>query len=224
MKKSASIVLAVLISCLSMSAEARGQGVTDPRTGERRRIVPLYAYHKNGSPVTGLAAGDLEVDLNGVRVEHISLQKGGSPNKIVFLVFDAASQPYSILAKSKKIAEEVMSQAEGQARFVVMTIDPHSGLKVILGPSGDRHRAVRAVQKSVLAKKSDSLKSRAVAGTQIRDVYPQGWGSAPTRMQKAERDQDLQADKQLAAVIIQSLRTLNVILDRFPESSTVVHL
>jgi hypothetical protein len=224
MKKFAVFALTVFIACLPMSADARGQRAADLKTGERRRVVPLYAHHKDGAPVTGLTAGDLEIDLNGSRVEHFGLQKGGSPNKIVFLVFDAASQPHNILARSKKIAEEVLSKFESRARFVIMTVDPYAGLKVILGPSDNRHEAARAVDKLVIAKKSDSLKSRAAAGTEIRDVYPQGWSDASSRMKKTERDLDRQADNQVATVIIQSLETLNVILGRFPQSSKTVHL
>jgi hypothetical protein len=224
MKKFVIIAPTMFIACLSISAGTRGQNPTDQKNGERHRIVPLYALYKDGTPVIGLTAGDLEVDLNGSGVDHFSLAKGGSPKKIVFLVFDTASQPYNLLAKSKKIAEAVVSQAESQARYLLLTIDPGSGLKVILGPSDDRLQVARAVNQLVIAKQSDYFRSRAASGTEIRDVYPQWRDSTPSRMQKTQRDKDRQADRQMAAVIISSLRTLNVILARFPESGKIVHL
>ena len=225
MNKYIILALIILIPAVPLSAGPPGQNASDQNAGERRWIAPLYAFDKNGAPATGLTAADLEISLNGVGVDHFRLEKGGSSGKIVFIVFDAASQPYNILSKSKKIAEAVVSHDKNRAQFVVMTIDPNSGLKVVFGPSGDGQQAARAINKSVIAKKSDSFRSRADAGTEIRDVYPRGWNYDSRQMQHAvERDKDLKADKQTAAVIISSLETLNVILGRFPGSGKIVHL
>jgi hypothetical protein len=214
----------MLVAWLSASAGPGGQTPADKKVGERNWTLPVYALHKDGTPAIGLTAGDLEISLNGNRVEDITLAKGASSKKIIFLVFDSASEPYNLLAKSKKIAEAVVSQSEGQARFVVMTIDPYAGLKVILGPSDSRQQTAQAVNKFVVAKKADYFQSRAASGTAIRDDYPQWRGKGLPQMLKAETDRDRQEDKQLASVIITSLTTLNAILTRFPGSSKIVHL
>lgn len=225
MNKNIIIALIILITAFPTSADSLGQSPQGRNAEESPWRAPLYAFDKNGAPATGLTAADLEISLNGVGVDHFKLEKGGSSKKIVFIVFDAASQPYNILSKSKKIAEAVVSHDKSGAQFVVMAIDPNSGLKVVFGPSGDGQQAARAINKSIIAKKSDSFRSRADAGTEIRDVYPRGWNYDSRQMQHAvERDKDLKADKQTAAVIISSLETLSVILGRFPGSGKIVHL
>ncbi len=224
MKRVAVFGLTISFAGFSLFGAAAEQSATGQKIEGRFRVVPLYAFHKNRTPVSDLTTADLEIQINGSRVDEFTLSKGGSDQKMIFLVFDTASQPYHLLGKSKRIAAELVSRIEGRSRFVVMTIDPGSGLRVIQGPNDDRKETTRSVNQFVLARQSDYLQSRAAAGTEIRDVYPEWRDSTPGRMKKTERDLDRQADRQLAAVIISSLRTLNAILGRFPESSKIVHL
>jgi hypothetical protein len=189
-----------------------------------RRTTPIYATNKDGTPATHLTSADLEVLVGSRPIEGFTLTKGGSQNKLVFLIFDTASMNSNLLSKSKKIAEKTISQADGHVRYIVMAIDPFLGLRAIGGPSTDKGFVTRSLAKSVTAKQSDHFRSRAEAGTGIRDAYPEWADKTPSRMAKQQKDRDFQQDRQVAAAIITSLRTLNEILRRFPESDKIVHL
>jgi len=204
---------------LAVDRQAAGQELT-----RKPRTVPIYAKNKDGTPAAQLTPADLEVLVSGSPVEDFKLTKGGSQDKLVFLVFDTASISSNLLSKSKNIAEKAVSQADGQVRFVVMSIDPFQGLRAIFGPSTDKESVIKSITKSVTAKQSDYFRSREASGTGIRDAYPQWADKTPSRMAKQEKDRDQQQDRQVAAAIITSLRTLDEILRRFPESDKVVHL
>jgi hypothetical protein len=220
------LALTTLIVCLSLSASAERRQAEGQKVGQRNRIVPVYAFNKDGTPATGLTAGDLEVLRDGSQVEDFTLTKGGSSKRIIFLVFDSASEPYSLLVKSKKIAESVLSRTGTQARFVVMTIDPYFALQTIGLPTENREEASQAIARLVSAKKTDYIQSKAAEGTTIHDAYPAWADSAKFAPQelKTRKGLDRQKDRQLSRVIISSLTTLNAILARFPESTKVVHL
>jgi hypothetical protein len=190
------------------------------------RTAPLYATNKDGTPAADLTSADLEVQVGGRPVEGFALTKGGSLNKLVFLVFDSSSISSNLLNKSKKIVQDTISKADNRVRFVVMSIDPYAGLKPICGPTGDKDLVSQSIAKSVTAKKTDYFRSRATDGTAIRDTYPRGQGKDPLSVTTAVEGsrRDLQEDRQVADVLITSLRTLNNILRRFPESDKVVHL
>ncbi len=205
---------------------AAGRQSAEQKNPPGLRTTPLYAWNKDGTPATGLTAADLEVLVGGSAVEGFTLTKSESSNKLVFLVFDTASLGSNLLSKSKKIAESTVSQAGGRVRFVVMTIDPYAGLRPVCGPTADKARVTRTVGKSVTAKRSDYNQSRATDGTGIRDAYPD-WRPKDALTALTSRDgdkRDLQEDRQVADVMINSLNTLNEVLHRFPESDKIIHL
>ncbi len=206
------------------AAIAGGRQVSEQRSPHRERTTPLYATNKDGTPAVDLTAADLDVLLGGRPIEGFTLTKGGARNKLVFLVFDTASISSNLLSKSKKIAEGTVFQADSRVRFIVMSIDPFAGLRVIFGPSADKESVTGSIAKSVVAKQGDYFKSREASGTGIRDAYPEWAGKTPSRIAKQEKDRDQQQDRQVAAALITSLRTLNDVLRRFPESDKIVHL
>jgi len=173
-----------------------------------------------------LTAADLEVLVGGRPVEGLALTKGGSSNKLVFLVFDSSSISSNLLNKSKKIAQDTILKADSRVRFVVMGIDPYAGLRPVCGPTADKELIIDSIARSVTAKRNEYFRSRATDGTAILDAYPNGQSRDPTSVTTAEGEsrRDLQEDRQVADVLITSLRTLNGILRRFPESDKVVHL
>ena len=177
-----------------------GQSVEQPPPSEIR-TSPIYATAGNGTPVTALSADDLEVKLGGRRVADFTLIKGESPNKLVFVIFDAASLDFDMLEKSKKIALAMIDHAADGVRFVVMTIDPGAGLRPVCDPTADKRVVGKSIDESVSDKGITFLLSTATA----------------------RRGADLTEDGQLATVIIASLRTLSAMLAKFPESNKVVH-
>ncbi len=219
-----SLVIAVVVFCGAATAVGR-QSAEQPKT-PGTRTAPLYATNKDGTPAAGLTAADLEVLVGGRPVEGFALTKGGSLNKLVFLVFDSSSISSNLLNKSKKIAQDTISKADSRVRFVVMGIDPYAGLRPICGPTADKELIIDSIARSVTAKRNEYFRSRATDGTAILDAYPNGQGRDPTSVTTAvgESRRDLQEDRQVADVLITSLRTLNEVLRRFSESDKVVHL
>ena len=220
----AAIILGAAVVVFGGAATAPGRQSAEQSPPQGRRTTPLYATQKDGTPATQLTAADLEVLVGGRPVEGFTLSQGGSENKLVFLVFDTASINANMLSKSKKIAEKTISRNDGHVRYIVMTIDPFSGLRAICGPSTDKEFVIGSIAKSVVSKQSDHYRSRAESGTGIRDAYPDWADKTPSKMAKQEKDRDFQQDRQVAAAIISSLRTLDEILRRFPESDKIVHL
>lgn len=192
-----------LAAALAVFAAPGAAGRTDIQaTPAEIRTVPIYATARDGSPVTTLRADDLEVKLGGRRIVDFTLIKGESPNKLVFIVFDEASLDPNMLEKSKKIALAMIDRAADGVRFVVMSIDPGLGLKPVCDPTADKRLAWQSIDQSVSSKGITFLRN------------------TPT----TRRGADLTEDGQLATVILASLRTLNSVLAKFPESNKVVHL
>lgn len=165
------------------------------------RTSPIYATAANPSPVTALRADDLEVKLDGRPVAGFTLTKGDSPNKLVFLVFDAASLDSNLLERSKRIAQAAVDRAADGVRFTVMSIDPGLGLNPICGPTADKRIVSKSIDESVTSRSIVYLRDRATTG----------------------RGADDMEDRRFATVIITSLRTLAADLSKFPESNKVVH-
>lgn len=220
----AALILGIAVVVFGGAATAPGRQSAENSLHQGRRTTPLYATQKDGTPVTQLTAADLEVLVGGGPVEGFTLAKGASRNKLVFLVFDTVTLTSNLLSKSKKIAENTVSQADGQVRFIVMSIEPGTGLRPVCGPSADKEFVLRMMTKSVVSKQSDYFRSRPTSDTSIRDAYPAWADNTPAKISQEEKRRDQQQDKQVGTIIITSLWTLNAILARFPESDKVVHL
>jgi len=172
------------------------------------RTSPIYATARDGTPVTGLGADDLEVKLGGRRVAAFTLIKGESSNKLVFIIFDTASLGSNALSVSKQIAQSTVAQAGQGVRFVVMSVDPGAGLNLICGPTTERETAAAGIAGSIVSK----IRSPALDVSVVDGVA----GPAPRQVGKEDREQ-------IGTIIIDSLRTLSRVLARFPESNKVVH-
>ena len=220
----ATLSLGIAVACLCGVATALNRQAVEQKLPQKQRTTPIYAMNKDGTPAANLTSADLEVLVSGNPVEDFTLTKGGSRNKLVFLIFDTATISSNLLSKSKKIAEKTVSQADGLVRFIVMTIDPGAGLRPICGPSTDKDFILRTMAKSIVSKQSDYFRSRATSDTEIRDAYPEWRDNTPAKMSQEEKKRDLQQDRQVGTIIITSLWTLNAVLARFPESDKVVHL
>ena len=206
---------------VASSRQAVGQQPTP-----KRRTSPIYATTKDGTPATGLTAVDLTVTVAGAPIQDFALTKGGSRNKLVFLIFDTASMSSNLLSKSKKIAQSTVSLASDTVRFIVMSIDPGAGLMPICGPTTDKALVSKNIGKSIVAKSGSYLQSRSTDGSSIHDAIPEGHGRSnlpSVAMVNGAKDADQRQDHQVAIAIITSLRTLNSVLSRFPESDKIVH-
>ena len=215
--------LAVALVAGVLGASSRQAGGQRPTP--KRRTAPIYATTKDGTPATGLTAADLIVTVAGAPIQEFALTKGGSQNKLVFLVFDTASMSSNILSKSKKIAQSTVSLASDTTRFIVMSIDPGAGLRPICGPTTDKALVIKSIGKSIVAKSGSYLQSRSTDGSSIHDAIPEGHRQEQFAQrghgQRGERRRP-EAGHAGRYVIITSLRTLNAVLGRFTESDKVI--
>ena len=191
MKKNTTLLLIVL--CLFMAPLLRAQ--QQPQLHEevtvRWWLVPVYAIDKAGAPVLNLAPEDLDVRIKGIKVEQFSLIKkqfevagakkmpaapaAQAQKKMVFLVFDAAFTPFSLLEHTKAVAETVIAQSDKSAQYVLLSIEPYIGLKYIFGPSRDREQLSKKLNKYVEGKKPDySMEAGAMDRGEINNAYPEG--------------------------------------------------
>lgn len=211
----------VLFLCGLAGADSRQS--TGQEAPSKRKTAPIYATGKDGAPAAALTTADLEVKLGGNPVEDFTLTKGGSERKLIFLVFDTSSMSSNLLSKSKKIAESCVSSADPNVRFVVMGIDPGAGLRPICGPTTDKAVVTKNINKSVIAKSGSYFQSRSDQGTGILDALPDYRSKTPVGMARKEQQLDDRQDRQVATIILTSLRTLNDVLSRFPDSDKIVH-
>lgn len=123
--------------------------------------VPLVAVDSKGAAVEILGRDRLEVFANGRQIDAFSLEKrarGSFPaeQRTVFLIFDTLSTTHFYLAKAKMITEKFMDSAEPGVLYLLLTLEPGSGLRYIFGPSQDRNEVSRTLRKRVVARQASS--------------------------------------------------------------------
>jgi hypothetical protein len=225
-------------------------------------LVPVYAVDKAGAPVLNLAPEDMEVTIKGLKVEQFSLikkqfqvtqagkpsaaakTKGPAQKKMVFLVFDAAFSPYTLLARAKAIADTVIAQSDKTAQYVLLSIEPFAGLNYIAGPTRDLGIIAKSMKKYIVGKKSDYLlQANAMDKNEIQNAYPTGDGRNPSSARRTGlsgtrggmRSYATAVDdsasritwkdkRRVASSYASSLMTLDLVLGQFKEYSKVVYL
>lgn len=223
-------------------------------------LVPVYAVDRSGRPVLDLQAEDLEVRLGGRAVSPLSLIRkpfqpadrqaaaafpvqAAAQRKMVFLVFDAAFSPYHLLARARTIAETVIAQSDGTSQYMLLSIEPGTGLKYLAGPTPDRDVVSRSLKRFIAGKKQDYLLESANSEpNEPQNIVPPGDILNPSSGQGARtgvgfgmrdmaafnRDVLNRAEaldrKRLVSSYTSSLLTLNLVLGQFREFSKVVYL
>jgi hypothetical protein len=142
--------------------------------------VPVFAVDKNGNPVTDLQPGDIEVRLNRRQIPVFTLNKrsfsvikrkkekeGEMPaakqlpirkNKVLFFLFDQALSRETSIRRAKNIAKKIVSDAEENVRFFVLTIDAFAGLVYVGEGSGsDKDGLVKLIEKEVKEKQNKRI-------------------------------------------------------------------
>ncbi len=224
-------------------------------------LVPVYAVDRSGAPVLDLKAEDLEVRLGGSPVLPFSLirkrfhpAEGGPAaaalpvqappqKKMVFLVFHAAFSPYHLLARARTIADSVIAHSDGASQYVLLSIEPHIGLKYIAGPTRDPEQISKSLKRFLAGKKQDYLLESANSEpSEPQNINSPGGILSPSSSQGARtgvsfwngdlaalnRDIGNRTDaldrKRLISSYTSSLLTLNLVLGQFREFSKVVYL
>jgi hypothetical protein len=238
---------------LCATAGAQQQPQLQEEVVVRWWLVPVYAVDTAGAPILNLAPEDFEVYIKGLKVEPFTLHKkefkvtetktrvtetqapkAPAQKKMVFLVFDALFSPYNLLAEAKTIADQVIAQSDKSAQYVLLSIEPMSGLHYVCGPTQDLKLLSRDMKKYISGKKQDYImKTSDLDRSSIRLINP-GPSSPDNPMNPLtftrregmgvyERN-DWRDKKRMASVYSQGLMTLNLVLGYFRDYSKVIYL
>jgi hypothetical protein len=198
--------------------------------------VPVVAIDSQGAAVAVLRRDALEVHVNGRRTEAFSLEKrpSGSPStgqRIDFLIFDTLSTTHLWLSKAKIITERVLRSADPGISYLLLSFEPGSGLRYILGPSQDGAEVLRVLRREVVARQAgsglDSGPRRISRDDNLlvgdpRTEQPR-MGTALTERDPISGPKTKLDELKKGAVFLASLGTLNTALSGFHDSVKSVY-
>ncbi|MCP4151213.1 MAG: hypothetical protein GY757_25950 [bacterium] len=147
------LFLMTMILILLQVLPAQGAGVPgDTENGETTR-VPLYAVDKNGKPVFDLKMEDLELFVDG-KPRNISKlvpfnADTPEPERVIIIVADELHGSGYGLARTKKIAAELIRQGSKEDQFIVLGI-AIDGARHIAGPEKRNDGLLKKVEKMKL--------------------------------------------------------------------------
>jgi VWFA-related protein len=153
--------------------------------------VPVFAVDKSGNPVTDLQPGDIQVRLNNQQIPAFTLYKRSfsvtkrekdkesempaakqppiRKDKVLFFLFDLSLSRETSIRRAKNIAKKIVSDAEEDVRFFVLTIDAFAGLVYVgKGSGSNKDLLVKLLEKEVKEKQN----KRIVDGNEIMVNMP----------------------------------------------------
>jgi hypothetical protein len=213
-----------------LAADAASGGPTDVLR------VPLVAIDSRGAAVEAISRDSIEVFANGRRFEAFSLERctqGNSPadRRMVFLIFDTLSTNHLWLAKARAITEKLLDSADPGISYLLLSLEPGSGLRYILGPSPDRAEVLRALRGKVVARQAgsglDSGPRRISRDDNLlvgdpRTEQPR-FGQTLTERDPISAPKTKLDERKRGAVFLASLGTLNTALSGFHDSVNTVY-
>lgn len=144
--------------------------------------VPVFAVNSSGDPVTDLKADDIGVFVNGEKVEGFvfykrafqvtetkeervpglltkekPLKRPVVKNNTIFLLFDLTLSSSACSGRAKHVGRDIITRADPQTQFVLLTIEPFKGLHYIHGPSNDKEKLLNLLAKKVIPKNNKRL-------------------------------------------------------------------
>lgn len=125
------------------------------------KMLPLFAVHKDGSPVFDLQKDDLELTVNGkpfdihyfkryeFETSKIDKQrvKPEVSERMVFVIIDSMFNTNNGYKRSKEITIRMLEQAKEGDRFLVFENSPVQGLTHVGGPKMDTRELMARVNK-----------------------------------------------------------------------------
>lgn len=198
--------------------------------------MPLVAVDGRGSAAGGLGPADIEVFADGRKLETFLLAKRPAgqarTGRIVFLVFDSLSATHAWLSGAKSIAERLLDSSGPGIEYLLLSLEPGTGLTYLLGPSSDRAEIARALRRKIVARQTGPAQNggpRRVSRDDDQLVEDPrtpktAFGETlterdPVSFRRAEWD-----EKKKGEVFLASLATLNIALTGFQESLKTVYL
>ena len=133
--------------------------------------VPLFVVDSAGNPVFDLKQEELQVFANDKPMEIIYFNRfefaydtetgqkitGEEkkapelklPERIIFIIIDSVFNSSAGLRRSKKIARDLIREGTRGDRFILLQNTPAGGLKYMAGPSSDREKLAKEIDKIV---------------------------------------------------------------------------
>jgi len=133
-------------------------------------VIPMFAIDSSGKAVKNLTESDIEIVINKKKIDNFVLVKknfsaakqkkieaqavqseASAPierQKNVILLFDTALSTVESTEKARIIARKIVTDAEENSLFYIMSINPFAGLEFLGGQTNDK-----AVLKSIISQK-----------------------------------------------------------------------
>jgi hypothetical protein len=139
-------------------------------------VIPLFAIDQQGKSVNDLVAGDFHLSVNGKKISDFSFFKRNfsvdekvqqkkllarlEKRRMIFFLFDLAFSSLQNMERSKKVAENIVSDASDSCLFSVFTIDPFAGLIYQIGPTSRKADVMNVIKsKAILNINAKSIKT-----------------------------------------------------------------
>lgn len=120
--------------------------------------VPMVAVDGRVAVAGGLSPADIEVFADGRKVETFLLAKRqvgqAQAGRVVFLVFDSLSTTHAWLSRAKSIAERLLDSSGPGIEYLLLSLEPGTGLTYLLGPSSDRAEIARVLRRKIVARQA----------------------------------------------------------------------
>ena len=206
-------------------------------TGANIVRVPLLVVDSRGLAVSDISGENIQVYANGRLLASFLLKKhtpaSSQPaQRTVFLIFDSLSATHLWLSKAKNIAEQIIASSSPGIDYLLLSLEPGSGLRYLLGPSGDRAEVIRTLRKKIVARQPgttlDSLPHRfdrddGLLVADPRSPRPQ-MGELRTERDPLSAPQTRLDEQKKGGLFLTSLGTLNAALSGFNDSVKTVYL
>ena len=199
--------------------------------------IPLVAVDGRGAAVDVISRDGLELFANGRPTGAFSLEKRApdsslSQQRTVFLIFDTLSTTHFWLSKAKTITEKLLESADPGIAYLLLSVEPGTGLRYLLGPSRDRTEVLGTLRKKVVARQAgaglDSGPSRVQRdeGLLVEDPRTEQPRFGQTRVEQdpISASKTKQDEHKKGELFLNSLGTINTALSGFKDSIKTVYL
>jgi hypothetical protein len=199
--------------------------------------IPLVAVDSRGAAVDVISRDGIELLANGRPTEAFSLEKRAPDSSLaeqrtVFLIFDTLSTTHFWLSKAKTITEKLLESSDPGIAYLLLSLEPGTGLRYLLGPSRDRTEVIRTLRKKVVARQAgaglDSGPSRVSRdeGLLVEDPRTEQPRFGQTRVEQdpISASKTKQDEHKKGELFLNSLGTINTALSGFNDSIKTVYL
>lgn len=126
-------------------------------------VLPIFAVDGSGNSILDLQKNDIVLKINNREIDRFFLYKQAFSDmkqkviqknpverkKMIFLLFDSTLSTSSAIERSKTIARQIVDSAESGHQYIIMNIEPFTGLKFVGGPIRERARVSQLIKEKI---------------------------------------------------------------------------